>query len=177
MNQKSLEKVLDHLHIQDAYATCVDAKVAHWFDRRQVFESFTRINWTTGDISVAEIAFHGDESREGANLAHFMKFMVCTRTRIVRAGEGRVPDDADDPDESDVLFDLKADFVVEYVVRGIKPDALPQTGIAAFASHNMPYHLWPYYRQFAQDVAQRFRVPAPVIPYYRVPDTHRPRKR
>ncbi|MHA7685894.1 hypothetical protein [Cupriavidus sp. PET2-C1] len=175
MNQETLEKVLPNLHIQAAYPTKVEAKVAPWFDRRQVFGSFTRINWTTGDISVAEIAYPG-EGDEDARAASFMKFLVCTRTRIVRIGEEGVPDDSEELNDEDVVLDLQAEFAVEYAVANVKPDDLPQDGVEEFASHNMPYHLWPYYRQFAQDLAMRFQVPIPTIPSYRVPKSHQPKK-
>ena len=176
MNKEALHKVLEHLHVQAAYPTKVEAKVAQWFDRRQVFGSFTRINWTTGDISVAEIAYPGEGEGSEPQAVNFMKFLVCTRTRIVRIGEDGVPADADDLNEDDVVLDLQADFAVEYAVANVKPDELPQDGVEEFASHNMPYHLWPYFRQFAQDMAMRFQVPIPTIPSYRVPKSHQPAK-
>ena len=44
--------------------------------------------------------------------------------------------------------------------------------MAEFTAHNMPYHLWPYYREFAQNLALRLRVPLPTIPSFRVPKSH-----
>ncbi|MBJ9655961.1 hypothetical protein KTD08_27745 [Burkholderia multivorans] len=169
MNRELLEKVLPHLHIQTAFPTHIDAKVAAWYDRRQMFESFTRINWTVSEISVGEVAFPGDGDQQTIN---FMKFMASTRTRIVKTGGEGVPADDTELNEEDVACDLKIDFAVEYIVAGCKPDELPQEGVSEFASHNMPYHLWPYYRQIVQDLAIRLQVPMPTVPSFRVPKTH-----
>ncbi|MBO4120888.1 hypothetical protein J5T34_09075 [Cupriavidus gilardii] len=174
MNREALEKVLPHLHIQTAYPTKVEATVASWFDRRQALSSFTRVNWTTGDISVAEIVFPRETEGEDERAANFMKFLVCTRTRIVKREGQAIPADTEDLNDDDVVLDLKVDFAVEYAVANANPDELPQEGVEEFAAHNMPYHLWPYYRQFAQDMALRFQVPIPAIPSYRVPKSHQP---
>ncbi|WP_321914786.1 hypothetical protein [Paraburkholderia sp. J11-2] len=171
MNRELLEKVLPHLHVQTAFPTRISTTVAPWYDRRVAFESFTRVNWTATEISIAEVAYPGNGEEKTLSL---LKFLVSTRTRVVRSGEGGPPPDDVELNEDDVVCDLAVDFAVEYVVAGCKPDELPPEALSEFTTHNMPYHLWPYYRQTVQDLALRLQVPIPTIPSFRVPKTHRP---
>jgi hypothetical protein len=171
MNKALLEKVLPHLHVQTVVPTRMVATVAPWFDRRLAFASFTRVNWASSEVAIAEVAYpvNGEQ-----HLFNLLKVLVTTRTWVVRVGEGGIPEDSVELNNDDVVFDLQVDFAVEYVVAGCKPDELPQDALSEFVSHNMPYHLWPYYRQTVQDLALRFQVPIPDIPSFRVPKTHRP---
>ncbi|MBR7987980.1 MULTISPECIES: hypothetical protein [Burkholderia cepacia complex] len=173
MNRELLDKVLPHLHVQTAFPTRIDAKVATWFDRRQAFESFTRINWAVSEISVAEVVFPGDPDQQPIN---FMKFMASTRTWIVKTGDEGIPANDAELNEEEVVCELQIDFAVEYIVAGCKPEELPQEAVSEYAANNMPYHLWPYYRQTVQDIALRLQVPMPTVPFFRVPKTHQPEK-
>ncbi|CAJ0867640.1 hypothetical protein R20233_01431 [Ralstonia sp. LMG 32965] len=172
MNHDALGKVLEHLHIQAVYPTRIDGTVAAWFDRRQRFDSFTRVGWETSEVTAAEVTFN---NAAGDHVFHLMKFLASTRTRIVRVGEGGIPGDQEELNADDIVLDLSVDFVVEYAVMGSKPEDLDPDGMAEFATHNMPYHLWPYYRQLAQDFALRMQVPIPTIPSFRVPKSHQPK--
>ncbi|MDR7006057.1 hypothetical protein [Paraburkholderia strydomiana] len=169
MNRQLLEKVLPHLHVQTAFPTRIEATVAPWFDHRQAFDSFTRINWTASEISLGEVAFPGDGEQKTMN---FLKFVANTRTRIVRTGKDGVPENDQELNEDDVVCDISVDFAVEYAIAGCQPEELPQEAIDEFAAHNMPYHLWPYYRQTVQDLAARLQVPTPTVPSFRVPKSH-----
>ncbi|WP_157652007.1 hypothetical protein [Burkholderia ubonensis] len=169
MNRELLEKVLPHLHVQRVFPTRIDAKVAPWYDPRQQFNSFTRINWSASEVVAAEMEFPGDA---GNQTAYFLKFFATTRTRLAKTGEAGIPDNDQELNDEDVVCDLQVDFAVEYLVIGCKHDELPPEGVAEFASHNMPYHLWPYYRQTVQDLALRLQVPLPTVPSYRVPASH-----
>jgi hypothetical protein len=169
MNRELLQKVLPHLHVQTAYPTRIAANVASWFDHRQVFESFTRINWTASEITLGEAAYPGNGEQQTIN---FLKFLASTRTRIVRIGQDGVPANDQELNDADVVSDIEVDFAIEYVIAGCKPDELPQEGVQEFSAHNMPYHLWPYYRQTVQDLAVRLKVPLPVVPSFMVPKTH-----
>ncbi|MCM2537735.1 hypothetical protein NDN94_07820 [Burkholderia glumae] len=169
MNRDILNKILDHLHVQTVYPTKIDAKAAPWFDRRQRFDSFLRINWDVSEISAAEILFDKNGTPE---TVHFLKFIASTRTRIVRMGESGIPKNSEEPNDEDVALDVKVDFAVEYTVTGCKPEDLPEDGMSEFATHNMPYHLWPYYRQTVQDIATRMQFQTPAIPSFRVPASH-----
>ncbi|MEF2251362.1 hypothetical protein [Ralstonia solanacearum] len=174
MNNEALDTVLDHLHVQAVYPTRIAGEVAPWFDRRQTFDSFTRVNWMTSEVSAAEIQF---SNPAGDQVLHLLKFLAKTRTFIVRSGDVSVPGDQEELNESDIVLALNVDFAVEYAVIGCKPEELNPEGMAEFATHNMPYHLWPYYRQTVQDLALRMQVPIPTIPSFRVNKSHQPKKK
>ncbi|MFT4505443.1 hypothetical protein [Caballeronia sp. 15711] len=169
MNREKLDKVLKHLLVQAAYPTRIDATVAPFFDPRVTLETFTRVNWSASEISVAEVQF---QSAEGERKMHMLKFLAKTRTRVVRIGDDGIPPDTQDLNADDVVLDLYADFAIEYVISGCEPTELDDEGMAEFTAHNMPYHLWPYFRELAQSTALRLRVPIPTIPAFRVPKSH-----
>jgi hypothetical protein len=170
MNNEAFEKVVAHLAIQSVYPVKINFIVAPTFEPRKLVPSYTRINWETLDDAIVS---ESQVEHEGESRAiHWIRFRASVRTRLIRISEKGVPPDNEEPDEADVFMDAKTEFAVEYLIQGCTPDQLDAEGMNEFVTNNMPYHLWPYYRETIQSLAQRARLPIPAIPSFRVPKTH-----
>lgn len=172
MNREKFDFLMEHLVFQHAFPTRIEFKVAPTFDPRSSFETYTRVNWTTGDIMVTGLDV---ENPSGAQHYTFMRFAVMTRTRVAQVGPTGIPADTQEPEESDVLMDASLEFGMEYLVHGCNVDDLDQESVAEFFSKNVPFHMWPYFRELVQSLATRSRVPLPTIPPFRVPSSHQPK--
>ena len=65
-------------------------------------------------------------------------------------------------------MDASIDFMMEYIVQDAKPDEFDEAAITEFFGKQVPFNMWPYYREFLQSLALRARVPIPTIPPFRI---------
>lgn len=63
------------------------------------------------------------------------------------------------------LVDVRAKFTAEYVIRS----PLSEDAIGEFCKFNVGYHVWPYWRELAQSIGNRLRLPPIIPPLYLVP--------
>ena len=75
-----------------------------------------------------------------------------------KLGDTQATDDAS-------LIEITAEFAAYYRVVDVN---LPDEAIDVFCNHNVPYHVWPYWREYAQSVSARARLPNFVPPFLRV---------
>jgi len=77
--------------------------------------------------------------------------------------------DNKDVDEKKILenicSEVTASFIAEYI---IKCDDYDPVAFDEFSKHNVGYHVWPYWREYAQSTASRLRLPQFAIPLYRI---------
>jgi hypothetical protein len=66
-----------------------------------------------------------------------------------------------------VVAEISATFIAQYQ---ILPNTNPsQEELDAFAKSNAGYHIWPFWREYAQSTCTRSGLPVITIPMYRVP--------
>jgi preprotein translocase subunit SecB len=68
------------------------------------------------------------------------------------------------PENAPVFFEIEADFLVEYELRG----EISEAAIKAFADNNSVHNIWPFWRQHVFDVVSRGRLPHLEVPLYSV---------
>jgi len=69
--------------------------------------------------------------------------------------------------EMGVAAEIMATFVAQYLVM---PDSCPRKeALDAFAMNNAGYHVWPYWREYAQSVCTRAGLPVVAIPMFTLP--------
>lgn len=171
MNSEKFQFLLNHIGLHRVIPVRVDFTLSPTFEPLQIGPAYTRVNWTTGDIHVAEMDL---ETPDGAQKIRLMRFHVITRTRLARVGEGGIPPDDQEPEEGDVWMDATVEFMLEYGLRGCSPEDLDQDAIGEFAAKNVPHNMWPYFREMVQSLATRAQLPIPTIPPFRIPATHHP---
>lgn len=166
MSTDAFNFLLSHIAFQQAFPSKIDFVIAEQYDPRQVLHTFTRVNWASGDVAVAEMdVIDGD----GTKKITMMRFSIDTRTRVVKYGEAGVPADSVEPEEADVLMDARITFIMEYFVSAANVEAFDQAAIEEFSGKQVPFNMWPYFREFIQSLALRSRIPVPVLPPFQLP--------
>ena len=91
------------------------------------------------------------------------QFLAIYRYRLgVRVVESTRDEDAT-ADGDDDLLRIEAAFDVEYEER-VRQDA---DALRVFGRKNVPYHVWPYWRELVSSTVVRMRFPHPVaVPHY-----------
>lgn len=80
----------------------------------------------------------------------------------------------DDPATGQVA-EIQALFLADYL---IKPDSTPdKASLDAFASVNVGYHVWPYWREYLQSTCARAGLPLIALPMYTVPKANQAGKK
>lgn len=67
-----------------------------------------------------------------------------------------------DPDEPVVLFEIEADYLVEYTIS----DDLPDDALKAFAEFNAIHNAWPFWREHVFSIVGRARLPRLDVPLF-----------
>lgn len=156
MNSEALMKVRDRLMIQQVYPSRISLSSHPDFEPMlQQPETSTQFAWGAREVTIQELAT--DDPKDNLKM---VKFRAPTRARIVK---GQKPAEGDYAEE-DVLALIEIEFVVEYTVTGTED--LDEDGMNEFGQHNMPYHLWPYWRELLQNLAMRCRLPVPSMPSF-----------
>jgi hypothetical protein len=76
--------------------------------------------------------------------------------------------------EIGVAAEIMATFVAQYLVL---PDNHPRKeALDAFAMNNAGYHVWPYWREYAQSVCTRAGLPVIAIPMFTLPKKSQPKQ-
>ena len=73
--------------------------------------------------------------------------------------------DNDDEDFSDGCCVIEASYVASYV----KLDELTEDHLLAFASQNVVFNIWPYWREYVSNQTIRLGVPKLTLPFYSPP--------
>lgn len=73
----------------------------------------------------------------------------------------------DEKPETGIVAEIGAVFVAQYL---IKEGSNPRTeALDAFSKMNAGYHVWPYWREYAQSVCTRAGLPIVMIPMFTLP--------
>lgn len=167
MNKEALHKVIARLHVQQVYISALNLKVDPEFTPAAFADPTSSLYaWKTPGATMQELT-----DAEGRQ-TRIVKFTFETNTKIAKNTTGKPFPDHYRPPESDVIAEIEATFVADYAISG--DDELDQKGIQEFAQLNLPYHVWPYWREQLQNIATRALIPIPMLPFYRVPVQSQP---
>ncbi len=106
------------------------------------------------------------QESENGNKFRILKVHILTGMRLI---DGNLTsDDLSDPEKvlPHVKAEISATFVAVYL---ITCDDLSQEAIDVFSKQNAGFHVWPYWREYLQSTCNRSRLPAFVMPMYRIP--------
>ncbi|SAL88217.1 hypothetical protein AWB74_08457 [Caballeronia arvi] len=167
MNVEALQKVRDHLAVQEVYPSKINLRVSDHFDPMSGDQdSYSRIVWAVTGVHGRDIQMLAEDGTE--TTASVLIFRASTRVMIVAdKGSGPRPEDEEVP-PSEILGELEVDFRITYLVQGIKGDGLDQEGLKEYANANVPYHFWPYWREIMQSLSARAKLPVPTLPLFLV---------
>ena len=96
-----------------------------------------------------------------------IQFHVESAIRLFRPGEGDLSK-IDEKDRMELLIaTIEADFIATYD-EGEAAEPLPEAAISAFGTQNVPFNIWPYWREIVHALCSRMGLPKVVLPLYRM---------
>jgi hypothetical protein len=160
MNKEAIAKVVHRLAIQQVYAAQISLKTNDGYIPAIGDLTTSQLYWGTKDLRLQSM------SEENGNTFNIAKIRFGTLAKILRIKiDAEIPADYV-PDPADILAEIEITFVADYLVIGEEP--IDQEGAGQFALHNAPYHIWPYWREYLQQLASRANLPVPTLPFYQV---------
>ncbi len=158
----SLEEAINSLAIQDVYLSATETFIAEDFDPK-FNEQQLAIQYRHGPRECKTLFLGGEDSE-----LQVVKFLLETAIRFTVETESPANDvDAPLPADADVKAEIRASFVVEYVVTTKAEPS--KEALKLFGATNAFYHAWPYWREYAQNMCMRMRLPDFIMPMFRLP--------
>lgn len=159
MNKELLKRAQDSLVIEDIYLRESQVAINPEFDPKFAPENFQlQYKLTPNKISKMEV------EHEGGPKTSLVRIETQTGMRLIPAGVTQEmlakPEDA----QKHIRVLITAIFVAEYRLTNseIEKEALDE-----FAKFNVGYHVWPYWREYVQNMCGRMALPNIVLPMYR----------
>lgn len=159
MNEVAIARAIEALAIQDVYLHALRLEPADEFEPRAHAQGSVNFAWGARNADVLEVV----NDANGELAVRFWRVYFETKCRILKIVAEDLKDGAQPKDE-DVLCVIEATFIADYLMTSnVDEEALQE-----FASKNVSYHVWPYWRELLHDVAGRMRLPTITLPFHRV---------
>lgn len=160
MNKDLIQQASKALAIKDVYLHTCNVDIAEGFDCKHTKYPELGVHVRQNVVSWVEgvgVSSDGEEST-------YLRFEFLGAFRLVPpdSDSDSVEDDSSD---TNVLVEVTATFLAEY----LKKDDIKDKAIEEFATFNVAHNVWPYWREFAQSLTERMRLPRLVLPLYSLP--------
>ena len=167
MNRDLIDKAIKSLKIQDVYLReCsivqrkdYDPKTPTYDEAEVVF-----LHRPTETV-VINIPIEGQEKPLSLLKAYYETVFRVMPPRDAEEMKG-VDVNSFEESAAKALVDVRAKFTAEYRIDNAP---LEEDAIAEFCKFNVGYHVWPYWRELAQSIGNRLRLPPIIPPLYLVP--------
>lgn len=162
MNKALLDKAIKSLTIGDVYLKEYHAAIKGDYDPLRDSEVAMNIQHRHGVKKTARVQVPASEGYDAFQIIR-VHFDAAFRLLPLELGDAK-----GDPQKLAELTiaEVSALFVAEYLITS---DDLDADAIKEFCTYNVGYHVWPYWREFAQSSTDRLHLPRVQIPFYRVP--------
>lgn len=163
MDKDLLKQAISCLHIKDVFLRESHIKLAEDFNPKLPGLSSLTVQYRSGcsKSGVLDIAIG-----ENKNIQILVAMYECAYRLVPPEIPKEVLNKEEEVREL-ILAEVKATFITEYE---ISCEDLSKEAIDMFCINNVGYHVWPYWREYAQSTASRLRLPAITIPLYTLPD-------
>jgi hypothetical protein len=162
MNKEALRIASENLQVVMVYLHSTETKLHNNFDpliSNQKLNGQFRIN--TKKIELKNVINESGENQQ------FIRFNVEAIMRYVMPPISKEVQDNEDLLSKQLASSIKAIFVAEY--RVVNDLEIPKEALAEFGKFNVPYNVWPYWREYCQSTCSRMSLPVIVIPLLRMP--------
>lgn len=153
-NPELLQIAQRGLEFESVFQTLVRAELMEGFELKHI----TQIN---GSLSIQFMHKVTRsmllEVKEAVDKQHVFRVNIVVGVRYL------TPENSAEDKSSELLAQIEATYAVDYRVQN--PDLLNnQDALDEFALHNVSYHLWPFWREFAMAQTQRMNLPPVALP-------------
>lgn len=164
MDKELLNQAIKCLNIQDVFLRDSSIIVDDEFNPRLPKFSSIVVQFRNGWINskVNEVPTENDGTAKLLSATYECAYRIVP--------PGITEEISNNPEEMDSLklVEVKAKFIAEYLLTC--PD-LTSESIDVFCRNNVGYHVWPYWREYAQSSADRLRLPKVTVPLYTLPES------
>lgn len=154
MNETLIKSAVDNLIVEkvDLLTSKVDCDEAFSFSKPKVD---CNVKVGRGLISFSVLKPSEDEENEPKYVAY-----------VYQCGLKFVPKESEtqESDSDCAALLIEARFSAIYMMK----DELNEDALREFGRYNVPYHVWPYWREYAQSTLSRMGVEPVAIPVYRL---------
>lgn len=162
MKEELLKKAIDCLAINDVYIRECHVDTSNDFDPKSPGRDQVDVQFRNGAKSSYILTLENEHDQK----VNVLKALYETAFRVV-------PPDLPEETRNDIekmeeltLVSVNVLFVADYV---LTCDELEKEAIDEFCINNVGYHVWPYWRELAQSLSMRLRLPAVIPPLYQIP--------
>ncbi len=163
MNKELLDKAIAALGINDVTLLNLKAEIMDDFDALYPPCEKMLVQFKHGPANTLISTVSEKESGKKKTIlrAHYN----CAFRLIADDFDGESPtDEAEIADK--ILVVVEAKFCAYYAMK----EDIGEDAMAEFTTHNVGYHVWPYWRELATSTATRLRIPPVIPPLYIVPE-------
>lgn len=164
MNTTLLDKAIKCLAIVDIYLFKAHASIQKGFDPKisgQTLVVQTRFAPERIDEVDAELSIEQE-----ANKIKLIRIHLAAGLRFVAPELSEEIQNNPTEIEKHVKAEIAASFIAEYQ---LKCDNLEREAIEEFAKVNAGFNVWPYWREYVQNMCSRMHLPIAILPLYQVP--------
>lgn len=153
-NPEQLKIAQRGLEFESVFQTLVRAELMDGFELKHI----TQINGSLSMQFMHKVTRSMLlEVKEAVDKQHVFRVNVVVGVRYL------LPGDNDEDKESEPLAQIEATYAVDYRVQDTELLS-NQVALDEFALHNVSYHLWPFWREFAMAQTQRMNLPPVALP-------------
>lgn len=162
-----LQDAINRMRIVDVTLKAINASLSDNFDpeiaRDEEDFSFQLLSPVCKSIK----SYEGHDTDSGKRRR---VFEMHAGLRILTPIEGGYRDGAQDPEkiEAHICATIECHFLVSYDESSAADEFLDDESLALFSSHNVPFNVWPYWRETVQSACGRMGLPRFVLPTHRL---------
>lgn len=165
MSDELLQKAIGCLSISDVYLRETQSTINKDFDPKIANQSLgTQLRFSAERVDGidAELVVGASNDKQAVKL---VRIHILAGLRFVSGGLS--DETLNNPEElaKHIKAEINASFIAEY---RITCDELSIDAIQEFAQRNAVYHVWPYWREYAQSICNRMQLPQVIMPMFQL---------
>lgn len=155
LNRGALNKAIDALHIHDIGLRAASLDVDQdRFLRLDQSKLQVQLKWHPVRSCIDEA-----ENKESGEKKFFFAVEIGTAVRMIDKSP-----DTEIPKDAKPCVVIEASFVARYLMRN--GSDIPHEALDEFATKNVIYHVWPYWREYLQSTCVRAQLPPFTLPMF-----------
>ncbi len=154
MNVEVLQRAKNGLQIEDVYQVLSSSHLAEGFDPK--FD--TRVNQLDLQLKHLVRRSYLIESQQEEKTVLLFRVEIILGARFVFNEKAEQLED-----KASMVAQIEATYMADYKITDMRL-RIDNEALDCFAVNNASYHVWPYWREFVSNQAQRMNLPKVILP-------------